>query len=142
MGSYQRARVLLVDDEKLVVDFLGRALRRHHQLTALRSAEDALVLLEVGARFDAILCDLSMPKFSGIDLYNRLKSTCPDQAARMIFVTGGATTRAAATFLEQAPSEPLYKPFEIEEALEAIEKLRRKTQARRLSTGNLQTVRT
>ncbi len=138
-----RIRVLIIDDEPLIIEMLGRILRKHYQLTLVESAKDALAIVDGGARFDVIVSDLMMPDFTGMDLFMRLSRTCADQAARMIFATGGATNKAAHNFLENAAHPPLYKPFSADQLVAAIERVRQahKVVARRLTTGNVRTIR-
>ena len=50
---------------------------------------EALALVLEGKRFDLILCDLMMPVMTGMDLHAELLIVAPDQAARMVFMTGG-----------------------------------------------------
>ena len=110
------ARVMVVDDEPMVGRMVARALGRVHDITSVTAARDALDRIEAGERFDVILCDLMMPAMSGMDLYDRVQELAPDQAARMVFLSGGAFTRRAREFLERHPS--LDKPFDLR-ALEA-----------------------
>jgi CheY-like chemotaxis protein len=88
-----------------------------HRVTAVTSGPAALAHLQAGARFDVILCDMTMPGMSGMALHERLLAMAPDQAARMVFLSGGALTPAARVFLERHPV--LEKPFELR-ALEAV----------------------
>jgi PAS domain S-box-containing protein len=109
-------RVLVVDDEPMVGRMVERALGPRHKITSVTSGKDALDRLGAGDRFDVILCDLMMPSLSGMDLYDRVLALAPDQAERMVFLSGGAFTRRAREFLERHPS--LEKPFDLR-ALEA-----------------------
>ena len=118
------ARVLLVDDDPLIIRGFSRVLRERYQVTALSDGRDAVALIGKGARFDAILCDLMMPEFTGMDLFTNLMAMCPDEARRVVFLTGGATTESAQTFLDEAPNQPLHKPFRAEDLLDAVEKVR------------------
>jgi CheY-like chemotaxis protein len=59
-----------------------------------------------------ILCDLMMPQMTGMELHEHLLALAPDQAARMVFVTGGAFTEGAREFLESMPRRCLEKPFQ------------------------------
>jgi signal transduction histidine kinase len=105
------ARVLLVDDEIA----LSRALRRRlapHDVTVLSSGAEALELMATGRRFDAILLDVMMPEVSGMEVYERLRQTNPEQAARIIFVTGGAFSPASREFLDRVPNHRLEKPVD------------------------------
>ena len=64
-----------------------------------------------GETFDLILCDLMMPDMTGMDLHRELSGTAPEQASRMIFLTGGAFTATALQFLSETPKEHIEKPF-------------------------------
>jgi CheY-like chemotaxis protein len=70
-----------------------------------------------GERFDVILCDLMMPQMTGMDLHARLESQLPEQAAQMVFLSGGAFTARARAFLEEVPNQRLEKPFDARQLL-------------------------
>jgi signal transduction histidine kinase len=108
-----RGRVLVIDDEPMVLSSFHRILAREHDVTTVGSAEEALELLEGGASFDVILCDLMMPGVSGMDLHERLAARAPDQAERMIFMTGGAFTARAREFLDTVKNQWFDKPFDV-----------------------------
>ena len=80
-------------------------------VTTLSSAKQALHLIEEGQRFDAILCDLMMPELSGSALFHELSEKVPEQAERMIFMTGGAYTEQSRTFLATTKNTTVPKPF-------------------------------
>jgi FixJ family two-component response regulator len=52
-----------------------------------------------------------MPEMTGMELHARLSELAPDQAGRMIFMSGGALTPEAVRFFNQQPSRSLDKPF-------------------------------
>lgn len=108
----RRGRILVVDDEEMVVRSVQRILSKEHDVVATVSASKALALCAGGERFDLILCDLMMPDMTGMDLHRELSLVAPDQANRMIFVTGGAFTVKARAFLSETPKEHLEKPFD------------------------------
>ena len=110
--SGHRARVLVVDDEPAMGRALQRSLRDHLDVVALTSARDALELVSSGERFEVILSDVMMPEMSGMELYHSLQRIAPEQAQRMIFVTGGAFTAAAREFLDRIPNPRIEKPVE------------------------------
>lgn len=107
----RRARVLVVDDEPALVRALGRVLAGHEVVTA-RSGREALTLCAAGW-FDVILCDLMMPDLTGMDVYERLVDIAPEQASRMVFVTGGAFTKRAQDFLAKVPNSRIDKPIDV-----------------------------
>jgi two-component system cell cycle sensor histidine kinase/response regulator CckA len=108
----RRGRILVVDDEEMVVRSVKRILSKEHDVVPMVSASEALALCANGERFDLILCDLMMPDMTGMDLHRELSLVAPDQASRMIFVTGGAFTAKARHFLSETPKEHLEKPFD------------------------------
>ncbi len=106
-----KPRVLIIDDEPLVIGVLTRLLRRRYELTTTTSALDGLRLAS-DESWDAILCDVMLPELSGPQLRQRLASEGKDVAARMGFMTGGAFGSEAGEFLEGlGQDEWLPKPF-------------------------------
>jgi len=53
-----------------------------------------------------------MPQMSGMELYDELARSVPEQAGRVIFVTGGAFTERARQFLAARTNQTLEKPFD------------------------------
>ena len=118
----QKVRVLVVDDEPM----LGRAITRglkEHEVVAVTSGAEALTLFQRGERFDVVLCDLMMPGMPGFDLHEQLRVLAPDQADRMIFMTGGATTTRAREFVASRPGGVLQKPVSMDTVRETVEHL-------------------
>jgi CheY-like chemotaxis protein len=107
----RRGRILVVDDEELVLRSVRRILSQEHDVLAMVSAQEALTVCAGGEKFDLILCDLMMPDMTGMDLHRELSLVSPEQADRMIFITGGAFTEKARAFLSETPKEHLEKPF-------------------------------
>jgi CheY-like chemotaxis protein len=54
-----------------------------------------------------------MPVLTGIELHEALVRVAPDQADRIVFMTGGAFTPRAREFLSKAPNLRLEKPFDL-----------------------------
>jgi signal transduction histidine kinase len=107
-----KTRVLVIDDEPAMGRALARALRDHMDVVSLTNAREALQRIVAGERFEVILSDVMMPELSGMDLHERISRIAPDQAQRMIFVTGGAFTQAARDFLDRVPNPRIEKPVE------------------------------
>ena len=115
----RRGRVLVVDDEPRICTILARHLGLEHDVTTLTSAAVAAERIAAGERFDVIFSDLMMPGMSGIDLHAEVLRLAPQQAARMVFITGGAFTSKASEFMNRVSNRFLDKPFDCE-ALSAI----------------------
>jgi CheY-like chemotaxis protein len=110
----RRGHILVVDDEPIVCFSLERLLTTEGDVVALTSAREALARIRAGERFDVILCDLLMPEMDAPALHAELLAVAPDQAERMVFVTGGAFTVRAREFLDRVPNERLAKPFDVD----------------------------
>ena len=118
------ADILVIDDEPLVGRAITRMLAPPHRVVAVTSAADALSQL-TSNRFDAIFCDLMMPEMTGMALHDRLAAANPDQAAKMVFLSGGAFAQEAIEFLQRVPNARLEKPFTSTELRAAVTNLLR-----------------
>lgn len=107
----RKGRVLVIDDEPMLRGVVQRMLAAEHLVTPLSDAAEALARIAGGERFDVILSDLMMPGMTGMDLHAELAKLDPDQAERVVFVTGGAFTNRASEFLDAVPNARLDKPF-------------------------------
>ena len=111
-STHLRGRILLVDDEPFILRIITLVLGKEHDVVATQSGTEALALFAAGERFDLILCDLMMPQMTGEELYRELSRVSPEQAKRMIFLTGGAFTPSAQRFLADSAIEYIEKPFD------------------------------
>jgi len=116
----RRGRILVVDDEALVLRVVERSLSAEHEIATVTSAAEALALCTSGAKFDLILCDLIMPDMTGMDLHREIARVAPEMVDRMIFLTGGAFTPGARQFLSEIAREHIEKPFELASLREVV----------------------
>ena len=107
------ARILAIDDEPIVGTALRRVLGKDNEVVTETSARKGLDRIRAGEHFDLILCDLMMPDMTGVDFYNELRDFAPQRAAEIVFMTGGAFTPKARSFLETVTNERLEKPFDM-----------------------------
>lgn len=107
-------RILVIDDEPMI----GRAIRRSlvkWNVTLSEEPADALKRIGDGERFDVIVCDMMMPVMTGAALHDELVILVPEQAARMLFLTGGALTAETRAFVDEHADRVMAKPFEMQE---------------------------
>jgi CheY-like chemotaxis protein/two-component sensor histidine kinase len=109
----QPRRVLVVDDDPLVLRSLTRVLARDFEVAAARNGREALDLVRAGGTFDAMLCDLMMPELSGIELHELLERDDPELARRTVFLTGGAFSGRAQSFLAAVGQPHFEKPVDL-----------------------------
>ena len=110
-----RQRVMLVDDEPLVAHSIERLLRRDYDVTIAGCGQEAIDHIARGVRFDAIVSDVMMPNMTGIELLEELQRVVPDQAQRLIFLSGGAFTAQTRERLDQLGAPQLEKPVTAKE---------------------------
>jgi CheY-like chemotaxis protein len=77
--------------------------------------QDAIDHIARGARFDAIVSDVMMPNMTGIELIEELQRMAPDQAQRLIFLSGGVFTAQTRERLDQIGAPQLEKPVSARE---------------------------
>lgn len=126
-------RVLVVDDDPLVLRSLTRILARDFEVAAARNGREALDMVRAGGTYDAMLCDLVMPELSGIELHEVLTHDDPELAKRTVFLTGGAFTGRAQTFLESVGQPHLEKPVDLKTVRELLMQMSRPPHGERVS---------
>jgi PAS domain S-box-containing protein len=109
--SSPRGRVLVVDDEPALLRSLRAMIGADHEVVTASSGHEALEVLRDDSRFDVVLTDLMMPKVTGMDLYDAIRSAHPGMERRIVFMTGGAFTPRGRDFLATVPNRCMEKPF-------------------------------
>jgi CheY-like chemotaxis protein len=114
-----RKRLLVVDDERPIVDLVVRILAsENYDIRAAESGPAALRLLEeAGDRLDLLVTDLKMPEMSGRELAQAVRNRCP--SVRVLYQTGYADTLFAGLPELGAGEAYLEKPFSPDGLLEA-----------------------
>src|SRR3954469_21975967 len=67
VGWSMGRRLLIVDDEPDMLDFLDRVFRREYEVVRAQSVDEAVRHVEAGA-FDVIVTDRRMPRRRGVEL--------------------------------------------------------------------------
>jgi PAS domain S-box-containing protein len=105
-------RILVVDDEPVVREFISKVLTEEgHQVETVDNAEDALKKV-YSKTYRIILLDIKMPGMSGIELYKRFQKMDPALARRVVFVTGDVMGARTLAFLARAKPPYITKPFD------------------------------
>jgi PAS domain S-box-containing protein len=117
----RRGRVLVVDDEPRLAQSMRLLLEPYHDIVTTTRGSEALALVAAGHRFDVILCDLQMPETDGAAVYRRLCAQAPDQAERVVFISGGAYTAESRAFIDAVPNRVLEKPVRPEVLMATVD---------------------
>jgi len=116
----ERARILVVDDEKFIRDVLAEFLGAEGYFVA--TAEDGTAALNKlsGARFDLVISDLKMPKMGGIELLHAVQTVAPH--ALTIIMTGFGTVETAIDAMKKGAYDYVLKPFKVDEVIRVVER--------------------
>ena len=110
-----RARVLVIDDEPLLLRSLEQVLSDEHEVVTASSGGVGLELLGRDRAFDLVLCDLHMPDIDAAAIHEALRTMAPELLGRFAVMTGGVVNRRAAEFVEYARPRLLRKPIELDD---------------------------
>ncbi|MEQ9619620.1 MAG: PAS domain S-box protein [Deltaproteobacteria bacterium] len=112
-NSVKGKRILVVEDEDLIIDLIKRVFEEEDNTVAFaRNGREALEIINAN-RYDLIICDIKMPQMNGITLYNDVKTINPDLVKRFIFITGDPSNETL-DFLKATGNEFITKPFKVE----------------------------
>jgi two-component system response regulator PilR (NtrC family) len=107
------ARVLVVDDERSMRDFLEIFFRREGMdVETAGSVDEALASLAADD-FDLVVTDVQMPGKNGLELLRSVKESAPETV--VIVVTAFATAETAIDAMKQGAYDYLTKPFKVDE---------------------------
>ena len=113
-------RILLAEDDRVMREYLTRALERSgYAVTAVDRGTAAIPLLETES-FDLLLTDIVMPEMDGIELAQKASEMRPD--LRVMFITGfAAVTLKAGKSMPQA--RVLSKPFHLRDLVMEVDRM-------------------
>ena len=111
-------RLLVVDDEAVIRNFLVRVLERegYTVIAACNGAEALTVLRQT--KIDLMLSDIRMDQMDGVELLKEARTLYPDLA--ILLLTGHATVDSAVAALRHGALNYLLKPVKNEEIVEAV----------------------
>jgi signal transduction histidine kinase len=114
------ASVLVVEDERALASAMGEALQDAGlKVEIAGNGEEALARIRRSS-YDAVICNLKMPRVSGMVIYRAIAAATPSLARRVIFVTGDVGATDAERFLAESGCRWLVKPFRIGDLLRAV----------------------
>src|SRR6185437_11556700 len=108
-----KSRILVVDDEESIREFLDIMLRKEgYDVSLAEDGQKAIDLLKKKA-FDMVISDLQMPNVTGMELLKFAKDNYPD--VRFLIITAFGTTESAVEAMKMGAYDYLTKPFKIDE---------------------------
>ena len=117
-------RVLLVEDDERIVDFVQRGLKAEgYAVEVARNGQEAIAMGSVG-QFQVIILDLGLPDINGRDVCERLRNA--GVGTPILMLTARDTVQDKVTGLRSGADDYMTKPFAFEELLARIEVLMRR----------------
>ena len=131
MGEKHEQRVLIVDDDPIVLKSLGKMLEMNdYTVSCAADGKTALEMIERNGH-DVVLSDINMPEMNGFELLEKVKERSPDSA--FVIITGYGTIEDAVSAMKMGAYDFVTKPINDEEILTQI---RRFFQQRELQDEN------
>ena len=107
-------RVLVIDDEPIVVDVLRTLLAREgYAIVAAPDAASGRAEIESGGPWDAVLLDVMLPDADGLHVLRWIRESSPDTA--VVMITAYGTVENAVQAMKAGAFHYLTKPFKNEE---------------------------
>ncbi|HAS55644.1 MAG: Fis family transcriptional regulator [Nitrospirae bacterium GWC2_57_13] len=113
-------KILVVDDEKSMRDFLSIMLRKTgYDVSIAENGEEALARMQ-SEIFDLVISDVKMPDIDGIAVLKQVKDISPETI--VIMITAFATTETAIEAMKLGAYDYITKPFKVDEIKLIIQK--------------------
>ncbi|WP_327046566.1 response regulator transcription factor [Microbispora sp. NBC_01189] len=131
-------RVLVVDDEPDLVEVLGAVLK--YEGWDVRTAGDGASAVRTAREFlpDAVLLDVMLPDFDGLEVLRRLRTEAPDVC--VLFLTARDSVEDRIAGITAGGDDYVTKPFSLEEVLARLRGLLRRSGMARTAEGDRLTV--
>ena len=117
-------RILVIDDDELFVKLMVHALReRGHEVEFAHDGEAGEHAFDAKA-FDAVVCDLMMPRQEGLETIRHMRRTVPNLA--IVAISSGLERESGVDILDMAKRlgahETVRKPFKLSQLTAAVDR--------------------
>ena len=116
-------RILVVDDDRRVRELLEVALSAHGFTVITAADGDEAVKRAMSERPDLVVLDVRLPKRSGLDVCEILRSDPEDPTVPIVLVSAAAETDARLQAFTRGADDYLAKPFSPKELIARIKRL-------------------
>lgn len=115
------AKILVVDDELVMLSLTARILSQKYEVLTAKSGQEALRLYET-EKPDLILSDLVMPDMSGFEMYESVQKMFGKQVP-VVFMSGADGDGIEKKGFERGASDFIRKPFQASVLLRRIDNI-------------------
>lgn len=131
-------RVLVVDDEENIAELISMALRYEGWQVAAAHSGTSAVSTAKELRPDAVVLDMMLPDFDGLEVMRRMRGFDPD--VPVLFLTARDAVEDRVAGLTAGGDDYVTKPFSLEEVIARLRALMRRAGAQQAATSSLLTV--
>ncbi len=118
-------KILVIDDEKLVVESLKKLLKREgYDTNIAKNGTEAMARIEE-SDFDLIVSDIRMPDINGIEIVKKIREYLKQngkQPVPEILITGYVSKENLDEAEKLNVADYIYKPFNIKDFLDVIKR--------------------
>lgn len=118
MGENKGIRVLLIDDEQTLLEYLAKRLLREGLTVKVTFSGEEALQVAADEDYDVAVVDLKMPGIDGAETQRRLKGIQPN--LQCIVLTGHGGLESSLESGEEGTYQYLLKPIEFESLMQAI----------------------
>lgn len=116
-----QSRVLVVDDEPLILETLEAFLRHSGMEPILaRDGEEAIGHVR-DSQFDAVLSDIRMPNMDGLQFFDAAVAHDKRYRERFVFMSGDLVRESTREFVSESGCPCLEKPFNMQQVLDLLQ---------------------
>ncbi|MDN4162978.1 response regulator transcription factor [Nocardioides abyssi] len=131
-------RVLVVDDEVNLAELIAMALRYEGWHVEIAHTGAKAVSTAKTQRPDAVVLDMMLPDFDGLEVLRRMRATAPD--VPVVFLTARDAVEDRIAGLTAGGDDYVTKPFSLEEVVARLRGLLRRAGAQQAATSSVLTV--
>jgi CheY-like chemotaxis protein len=117
-----KVKVLVVDDNPLILDLVVKGLAPHCETCAASDATDALLKI-VDEAPDLVVCDYRMPGLDGRQLYDKLRARPQTKHLPFIFLAGRSDVEEKLRPIVEGAEEFITKPFFVKDLVRRTKKV-------------------
>jgi two-component system OmpR family response regulator len=131
-------RVLVVDDEINIAELVSMALRYEGWEVRAAHTGSKAVAAAKDLKPDAVVLDMMLPDFDGLEVLRRMRATQPDLP--VVFLTARDAVEDRIAGLTAGGDDYVTKPFSLEELVARLRALMRRAGAQQAVTSSVLTV--
>ncbi len=115
-------KILIVDDEEGILDFLSIAFGKYKEKFEVKTASSGFEAGVLVASYspDLVLLDLKMPGLDGFEICKRIKSTPETRKTKIVAMTGYYPVSDVDKMLASGVETCIKKPFKAKDVIETV----------------------